>query len=179
MTGTRPPAAVTTAEERFRAMFARHHPAVLAYAARRIGRSDAADAAAETFTVAWRRLARVPEEPATLPWLYGVARNVVRNHLRARRRAERLAMRQAGEPGPAPTVSDPEILEALGRLDRNDREILMLAAWEGLAPVLWRCRRRCGHISRCPGSSRRMAGSECCGKARTRLDRCAASLATS
>ena len=113
-------------------MFARHHPSVLAYAARRVGRTEAGDVAAETFTVAWRRLSRVPHEPATLPWLYGVARNVVRNHLRSRRRAERLVMRQAGEAGAAATA-DPEILEALDRLSSDDREILMLAAWEGLA----------------------------------------------
>ena len=36
---------------------------------------------AETFLVAWRRLEVSPEQP--LPWLYGVARNVVRRQLHA------------------------------------------------------------------------------------------------
>jgi RNA polymerase sigma-70 factor (ECF subfamily) len=114
-------------------MFARHHPAVYGYAARRVGRIDASDVAAETFTVAWRRLRRVPEEPDTLPWLYGVARNVVANLQRSRRRAGRLVARAADEARTRPSVdADAEVLAALGTLRDDDREILLLAAWEGL-----------------------------------------------
>ena len=47
-------------EARFSALFARHYPAVFGYAARRVGREEAADAAAEVFTVAWRRVGRRP-----------------------------------------------------------------------------------------------------------------------
>ena len=36
----------------------------------------AEDVASETFLIAWRRLADVPEQP--LPWLLGVARNLLR-----------------------------------------------------------------------------------------------------
>jgi RNA polymerase sigma-70 factor (ECF subfamily) len=123
-----------SAEARFRDLFARHHASVAAYAARRVGRDEAADAAAEVFTVAWRRLHRVPPEPETLPWLYGVARKVVSNLQRSRRRSERLAARQAAHTGTR-GAQPPPVVVALNGLSRDDREILMLAAWEGLGPA--------------------------------------------
>ncbi len=135
MTFVRPLAASSPNEERFRDMFASHHPAIYGYAARRVGRADANDVAAETFTIAWRRLRRVPEEPATLPWLYGVARNVVANLERSRRRAERLAARQAALAAPESVVETAtDLAAALGRLRDDEKEILLLAAWEGLTP---------------------------------------------
>lgn len=125
-------------EARFHALFARHYPAVFGYAARRVGRDEAADAAAEVFTVAWRRLPRVPAEPDTLPWLYGVARRVVANHERSTHRRQRLRARLAAaagviEPGPGPGGVDVEV--ALRRLRATDREVLRLAAWEELEPA--------------------------------------------
>jgi DNA-directed RNA polymerase specialized sigma24 family protein len=124
-----------TAEERFRALFARHYPAVYRYAGRRLGRDEAADAAAEAFTVAWRKIAQVPAEPNTLAWLYGVARRVVANAARSRRRRHRLAARAAqGIPDEAPTPDPVGVLAALEALRADDREVLRLAAWEGLGP---------------------------------------------
>jgi RNA polymerase sigma-70 factor (ECF subfamily) len=125
-------------EARFNALFARHYPAVFGYAARRIGRDEAGDAAAEVFAVAWRRLGRVPEEPESLPWLYGVARRVVANHERAARRRLRLQAKAAAAPGdtlPPPGVAGLEVEAALLRLAAADREILRLAAWEELQPA--------------------------------------------
>jgi len=135
VTDIRRQAAEPTPEERFRSLFARHYPAVFRYAGRRLGREEAADAAAEAFTVAWRKLSHVPVEPETLPWLYGVARRVVANAERGRRRRERLAAR-AGRTA-TETSADPDragVLEALAGLSAADREILRLAAWEGLDP---------------------------------------------
>lgn len=40
---------------------------------------DAADAVAETFLVAWRRLPEVPSGEEARPWLYGVARRTLAN----------------------------------------------------------------------------------------------------
>lgn len=48
---------------------------VHAYAARRLGLQVADDVTAETFMVAWRRIDAMPDEP--LPWLYGIAPNIV------------------------------------------------------------------------------------------------------
>ncbi|OFW52895.1 MAG: hypothetical protein A2V75_07770 [Actinobacteria bacterium RBG_16_70_17] len=125
-------------EVRFNAMFSRHYPAVFGYAARRVGRDEAGDAAAEVFTVAWRRLDRVPPEPEVLPWLYGVARRVLANHERAANRRLRLeakAATVATAATPGPGASSLDVETALARLGRPDREVLRLAAWEELTPM--------------------------------------------
>ncbi len=135
MTDSRLEATGSNPEERFRALFARHYPAVYRYAGRRLGRDEAADAAAEAFTIAWRRIAHVPSEPGALPWLYGVARRVVANAERSRRRRDRLAARAAeGTPAPEPAPDPIGVLAALEDLRADDREVLRLAAWEGLGP---------------------------------------------
>jgi len=125
-------------EARFNALFARHYPAVYGYAVRRVGRDEAGDAAAEVFTVAWRRLGRVPAEPEALPWLYGVARRVVANQERAARRRLRLEARAAVSPRDAveaPGTDGVEVEAALLCLGQADREVLRLAAWEELQPA--------------------------------------------
>ena len=136
MTQPRLEATGSTPEERFRSLFARHYPAVYRYAGRRLGADEAADAAAEAFTVAWRKIGHVPSEPETLPWLYGVARRVVANAERGRRRRLRLAARAAeGEPESQEPAADPvAVLAVLASLPTDDREVLRLAAWEGLGP---------------------------------------------
>jgi RNA polymerase sigma factor (sigma-70 family) len=124
-------------EARFRLLFARHYPSVFGYAARRLGRDEAGDAAAEVFTVAWRRLDRVPDEPGTLPYLYAVARKVVANQERSAHRRARLHRRLEG-PTPLSAQPDPQRLDvvaAMMRLRAPDREILRLAAWEDLDPA--------------------------------------------
>jgi RNA polymerase sigma-70 factor, ECF subfamily len=125
------------------ALFRAHHATVLAYAARRLGADAAADVAAETFAVAWRRLADVPRD-AALPWLLGTARNLV---LAARRTAARRGERESlaaalDAPFAAPTpdlagaAAERDLLRrALGRLAEPDREVLLLVAWDGLSPA--------------------------------------------
>ena len=123
---------------RFEALFRTHRSAVLAYARRRVGADAAADVVAETFLVAWRRLDGVADDP--LPWLYGVARNVIANQRRASRRSDALIGRLA-EAG-APLAPSPEhalgtreaLRAALAGLGERDREALRLVAWEGLGP---------------------------------------------
>ncbi|MBN2113677.1 MAG: RNA polymerase subunit sigma-24, partial [Acidimicrobiia bacterium] len=122
MTDIRRQAGQPTPEERFRALFARHYPAVFRYAGRRLGREEAADATAEAFTVAWRKIAHVPLEPETLPWLYGVTRRVVANTERGRRRRERLAARAGRTATESSADADPAgVLEALASLRAEDR----------------------------------------------------------
>ena len=134
--------ASSTAEQRFAALYDEHHPAVLRYARRRVIDDVAADAAAEVFVVAWRRLSEVPDEP--LPWLYGVARKVLANQRRGAERALRLAERVAVSTAAIePTLQrmvDPAervtatlaIADAFDRLSVEDREVLGLIVWEGL-----------------------------------------------
>lgn len=118
----------------FREVFGRHYGAIYGYAARRLGRDDAADAAAEVFTVVWRRIRTVPDEPETLPWLYGVARKVVANQQRGRRRRERLEAKALAEPVRRLDSGPDDLDGALAALRESDREVLMLVAWEGLGP---------------------------------------------
>jgi len=131
--------AVEAAE--YRRLFNLYHARVRAYCARRVGREDAEDAAAEVFTVAWRRIASVPPGPEALPWLYGVAYNVVSHHRRGHGRRRRLTLMLASQP---PLVmSEPSnqvvahadysrVLEAATRLRPLDQEVLRLAVWEEL-----------------------------------------------
>lgn len=114
-------------------MWRRHAGSIYSYAVRRVGRDAAEDVVADTFVVAWRHRDRRPQRP--LPWLYGVARRVIATRRRAERRRALLVRRVAGG---ATGVADPatgsvEAEDALARLSRGDREVLLLSAWEGLA----------------------------------------------
>jgi RNA polymerase sigma-70 factor, ECF subfamily len=126
--------------DRFRAMYDEHYPAVLRYAARRVGAEAARDIAAETFLTAWRRLDRVPLG-AALPWLYATARKCLANELRRRDRRERLDSRIRAEARgqdvaglePARQVADRlAVLAALAALRPDDQEALRLIEWEQL-----------------------------------------------
>jgi RNA polymerase sigma-70 factor (ECF subfamily) len=129
-------------EARLTRLFEQHHASVLAYATRRVGSTAAAaDVAAETFAVAWRRLDDVPE-PGALPWLLATARRVllasVRSEARRGDREVRSADRStdAGRNAPdhAALVADRDVvLRALDRVSEPDRELLLLVAWDGLA----------------------------------------------
>ncbi|WP_433324019.1 RNA polymerase sigma factor [Spirillospora sp. CA-294931] len=118
---------------RFEEIYEKHHGAVLRYLRRRIGTEHAADVTAETFMVAWQRMGDIPEG-AELPWLYVVARNLTANHQRRHARRERLAPTKVPvEPDHAEAVGRrDEALTALRALSAGDREVIRLAAWEGL-----------------------------------------------
>jgi RNA polymerase sigma-70 factor, ECF subfamily len=127
--------------DRFKAMYDQHYPAVLRYAARRVGAEAARDIAADTFLAAWRRLDRVPAgEP--LAWLYATARNCLANELRRQDRRERLDARIRAEATRRRAVAGPEpservadrlaVLAALAALRPNDQEALRLIEWEQL-----------------------------------------------
>jgi len=135
MTASRIGARGVPSEEAFRSLFSRHYGAVFGYAARRVGWDDAGDAAAEVFAVAWKKIRSVPDGPGTLPWLYGVARRVVSNHRRSQRRRERLQSTAASQPVRRVEHDPADFEAALASLNDDDREILMLAAWEGLSPA--------------------------------------------
>ena len=128
-------------EVRFRELYDRHHPALVAYFARRIGRADAQDAADEVFTVAWRRIDKVPPNDEALLWLYGVAHGVLRNRDRSVRRFGRLLSKMGRMPvldvdGPEPIVrrgfEQQAALDAVATLRPETQELLRLAYWEEL-----------------------------------------------
>ncbi|WP_405056456.1 RNA polymerase sigma factor [Kribbella sp. NBC_01505] len=122
---------------RFEELFTCHHDDVLRYFVRRLDiRADAADLVAETFLVAWRRLDDVAAQEI-LPWLYGVARNVLGNHRRGETRRHGLADRLRDDlrtaPAAEPAASElHHAAESFRQLSETDREVLSLVAWEGL-----------------------------------------------
>ncbi len=125
--------------ERFRIIYDAAYDDVWAYCRRRAPAAAAEDAAAETFTVAWRRLDDVPPPPGARPWLFGVARRVLANQRRGDQRRQRLHLRLVHDSSRrvAATPADQgvglsTVMEALGTLSDDDQELLRLVAWEGL-----------------------------------------------
>jgi RNA polymerase sigma factor (sigma-70 family) len=134
--------------QRFEALF-REHAAGIASYCRWQSRSagDADDAVAEVFLVAWRRLDEVPRGEGVRPWLYGTARKVLANQARSQARRSRLQERLSAQPELTQRDDDPvagRVHEALAALDPRDREVLLLAEWEGLAPA------EIAEVMRCP-----------------------------
>ncbi len=128
-------------DRRFDELYAQHFREVLAYCMRHGQVDDAYDVANEVFAIAWRRIADVPRGDAARPWLFVVAKRVLYRQRRGSRRFRRLAERvgserQAEGSDPATIVVQraeyDAVVEAASHLGARDREVLKLAAWEGL-----------------------------------------------
>lgn len=124
------------------ALYRRYSRPIQAYCARRTTPPKVADAVADTFAVAWRRIGDVPEGDGALPWLYGVAYRVLSHQWRQRDRGERLLQRlrglgETGEPDPEVYVirneEYREVIQAAARLRPLDQEVLRLILWEELS----------------------------------------------
>ena len=113
-------------------MWNQHAGKIYAYAARRIGRDAADDVVADTFVVAWRN--RMSRPSRDLPWLYGVARRVIADRRRSGERFQGLVERLSTSPSLDNPDPDQRLAAraALDALSEDDREVLLLAAWEGL-----------------------------------------------
>ena len=73
----------TPGRDEFVELFWQHGAAVHAYLSRRAGRQDADDLLGEVWLQAFRSRERYDRRwPSALPWLYGIARNVLRAHWR-------------------------------------------------------------------------------------------------
>lgn len=130
----------------FGVIFERHADAVYNHCFRRLGSWSAAeDAASLVFLEAWRcRTKAVDVDGRLLPWLLGVANNVVRNVSRTARRYDAALLRlppSAHEPDPADQVAtrlDDErrmkpLLLQLAGLRRADRDVVSLVLMAGLS----------------------------------------------
>lgn len=126
-------------DARFRRLFDENFAEVRSYCLRRLSVADANDAVSEVFLVAWRRQNDVPTDAR--PWLFAIARNVVRNTARSAVRAHRLQSRVRAEPvypepGPELQVvrnaADETLLRAVESLPDKYAEVLRLWAWEWL-----------------------------------------------
>jgi len=131
---------VTEIEEmqRFTTLYDTHQRQVYGYAVSRAGRQAADEIVSDTFLVAWRRFGELPE-PA-LPWLLGVARNLIREQARQTARQESIEAELRSWTAQEPTGADPAevvtdrqvVLSALAAMSADDRELLTLVAWHGL-----------------------------------------------
>lgn len=128
-------------EAKYLRMFDLFYEHVARYCLRRTAVDEVNDVVADVFTVAWRKVASMPDGHDALPWLYGVARNELRNRNRARRRLAALRLKLQGhsnytQEGPEPLVirnSDlAHLMEALVGLRAGDREVLLLRTHEEL-----------------------------------------------
>lgn len=132
----------SAADRRFDELYEQHFRPVLAYCLRRSPAQDGYDAANEVFTIAWRRIEHVPLGEAARPWLFVVAKRVLYRRWRSAHRFRSLVGRaaaqgSAGQPDPETVVVQRAeldgVLKAAADLSRKDREVLSLAAWEGLS----------------------------------------------
>jgi RNA polymerase sigma factor (sigma-70 family) len=127
----------------FATVFDRHFTQIHAFLQRRIG-EDADDLAADVFSIAFQRRDRFQAvHRSALPWLYGIASNLVSRHRRSEIRTLRtLARLQNVEPADdeaervaeradAASLRVP-LFGALAGLQARDRDALLLVAWEGL-----------------------------------------------
>lgn len=118
----------------------RDGPRVAMYARRHVAVDDVQDVVAETFLQAWRRWDVVPQPP--IAWLVGTARKVIGNQRRSKgRRAalhERLVLLDAAALSAADAgflaTERMAALESLAALPEDQREALLLIAWDGLTP---------------------------------------------
>lgn len=127
--------------EQFERLYRANYRSVLRYALQHAEQGSAEDVTSEVFMIAWRRRADVPEPP--LPWLLGVARNLLRKQVVARHRRQRLADRVAAMTTAADLVAwnagehvveRAAALQALASLPERDVEALTLITWHGLNP---------------------------------------------
>lgn len=125
----------------FTIIFDRYYRSVYRYLSRRAGRTVADDLAAETFTRAFeRRSAFEPTTARALPWLLGIALNLLAHDRRSAGRQLR-ALAALEEPDPFERIEDAAtrradartaretLVQAVEQLDDQDREALLLYAW--------------------------------------------------
>jgi RNA polymerase sigma factor (sigma-70 family) len=123
----------------FGVLFERHARAIYNYCFRRVADwSTAEDLLSVVFLEAWRRRDVDLSEGMVLPWLYGVATNVVRNATRSQRRYRR-ALARLPEPQVTADLAD----EAAARLD-DERQMRQVQALVGQLrveeqDVFWLC----------------------------------------
>jgi RNA polymerase sigma factor (sigma-70 family) len=122
--------------EAFVEVFDRHFHAIHRYLHRRVGPGLAEDLAASTFTEAFAARRRYDRRrPDALPWLYGIASNLLRHHYRTEERQLRAFARTGIDPVGSESVPDfrgADVAAAVAALNAEDRETLLLFAWAEL-----------------------------------------------
>lgn len=131
---------------RFEAIYERHLTPVYRYLRRRVGDNLAEDLTAEVFVRAFRHRSRYDVQHATvLPWLFGIASNLIADHRRAESKRLKALERLASVSGTDQTMASdevylgttlsPELYRAVRKLTAADRDALLLVAWGELSYV--------------------------------------------
>ena len=125
---------------RFEQLIAGLLPDLTRYFARRIQPADAAaDCAADTALIMWKKLRSLPTKPPEQrAWAFGIARNVLKSHRRksSRRQHIDLALRTeiaaSIDTAESAVLKDDErrALQALQSLKDTDQELLKLVLWD-------------------------------------------------
>lgn len=123
---------------RFGVIYERHLSRVHRYIGRRVGYVDAEDLTAEVFVRAFRGRGRYTVQYANaLPWLMGIATNVVGDHRRLERRSlatrERLLRERPAEAELLDMQLGADLVRALRSLRHEDRDALVLVVWGELS----------------------------------------------
>jgi RNA polymerase sigma-70 factor (ECF subfamily) len=128
--------------ESFGIVYERHARAVTRFLVRRAGTEAAEDLLGEVFAAAFAARRRVTphDSGSALPWLYGIALNVLRTHLRKRSQAQQSVGGLSVDWDAVDARVDAQarradLQVALADLSDGERDILLLTAWEGLTPA--------------------------------------------
>jgi len=111
---------------------------LVAYCQRR-GSRDSEGIASEALSIAWDRRATLDVDDC-LPWLIATARNLLHEEYRARKRSQPTDPQVLA--GLDPRIEEPyeveslnaEVDRALSSISPQDREVLLLIAWDELTP---------------------------------------------
>jgi RNA polymerase sigma factor (sigma-70 family) len=129
----------------FSELYKRHAGTIYNYLFRRLADwSEAEDLTAVVFLEAFRRRKDVViVEGKLVPWLYGIATNVLRNRRRALWRHRHLVSQLAAQPGTAVTpdvaaraeasIQMRSVLKQIAALPRLQQDVISLCVWSGLS----------------------------------------------
>jgi RNA polymerase sigma factor (sigma-70 family) len=128
----------------FSEIYERYAGTIYNYLFRRLADwSEAEDLTAVVFLEAFRRRREaVVDEGKLLPWLYGIATNVLRNRRRAQFRHRRLLAQLEGRPRPAEpdaaaraeaAVQMRSVLQRVAALPRQQQDVVALCVWSNLS----------------------------------------------
>lgn len=133
------------ASEVFGTVFDRHFTEIHGYLSRRAGSDIAGELVGDVFRIAFENRSRYrTDRPCALPWLYGIAANVLRQSRRGEQRRLRLVDKLTTEAATRNTVEDEParsrareevamVVDALANLPEAERETVLLYAWEDLS----------------------------------------------
>jgi RNA polymerase sigma factor (sigma-70 family) len=121
----------------FAGIFDRHFRAIFRFMRGRVGSQLAEDLASETFVVAFgRRSTYDLSREDALPWLYGIAVNLLRDYRRAEERRLRAYTRVPADFGSASDDPgdrlDSSVSSVLLELSHEERNLILLLSWADL-----------------------------------------------